>query len=152
MGFSRKEYWSCHALLQGIFPIQRSNSCLFYLLHWQAGSLPLVSLGKPTTNVKLQKCILSKFKRQGVWHQSLSRAGLPPEDPGKFPFLAPSGFWWMSAFLALGPTLVRLFQRTRIIRREISIPKSVSSMYISMQLSIYIYTEREREKEIYFMY
>ena len=32
----------CHALLQGIFPTQGSNSHLLGLLHWQAGSLPLV--------------------------------------------------------------------------------------------------------------
>ena len=32
----------CHALLQGIFPTQGSNPCLLCLLHWQAGSLPLV--------------------------------------------------------------------------------------------------------------
>ena len=31
----------CHVLLQGIFPTQRSNLHLLYLLHWQAGSLPL---------------------------------------------------------------------------------------------------------------
>ena len=31
----------CHALLQGIFPTQRSNPSLLHLLHWQAGSLPL---------------------------------------------------------------------------------------------------------------
>ena len=42
-GFSRQGYWSgCHALLQGIFPTQGSNLCLLRLLHWQAGSLPLV--------------------------------------------------------------------------------------------------------------
>ena len=34
-----------HALLQGIFPTQGSNSSL--LLHWQAGSLPLAPPGKP---------------------------------------------------------------------------------------------------------
>ena len=32
----------CHALLQGIFPVQGSNLCLLCLLHWQVGSLPLV--------------------------------------------------------------------------------------------------------------
>ena len=37
----------CHALLQGIFPTQGLNSCLLYLLHWQAGSLPLTPPGKP---------------------------------------------------------------------------------------------------------
>ena len=32
-GFSRQEYWSCHTLLQGIFPMQGSNPCLLCLLH-----------------------------------------------------------------------------------------------------------------------
>ena len=36
----------CHALLQGIFPTQGSNQYLLCLLHWQADSLPLASLGK----------------------------------------------------------------------------------------------------------
>ena len=36
----------CHALLQGIFPTQGSNR----LLHWQAGSLSLAPLGKPSTH------------------------------------------------------------------------------------------------------
>ena len=37
----------CHALLQGIFPTQGSNSCLLRLLHWQEGSLPLAPPRKP---------------------------------------------------------------------------------------------------------
>ena len=37
----------CHALLQGIFPIQGSNLHFSRLLHWQVGSLPLVPPGKP---------------------------------------------------------------------------------------------------------
>ena len=37
----------CHVLLQGIFPIQGSNSHLFHLLHWQVGSLPRSHLGSP---------------------------------------------------------------------------------------------------------
>ena len=37
----------CHFLLQGIFPAQGSNPSLLHLLHWQAGSLPLVPQGKP---------------------------------------------------------------------------------------------------------
>ena len=36
----------CHFLLQGIFPTEGSNPCLLYLLHWQAGSLPLAPPGK----------------------------------------------------------------------------------------------------------
>ena len=48
MGFSRQEYWTgCHALLQGIFPIQGLKLCLLNLLLWQAGSLPLAPPGKP---------------------------------------------------------------------------------------------------------
>ena len=48
LGFSRQEYWSgCHALLQRIFPTQRSNLYLWCLLHWQAGSLSLAPPGKP---------------------------------------------------------------------------------------------------------
>ena len=36
----------CHSLLQGIFPTQGLNPRLLRLLHWQAGSLPLVPSGK----------------------------------------------------------------------------------------------------------
>ena len=43
--FSRQENF--HFLLQGIFPTQGSKRCLLRLLHWQAGSLPLVPPGKP---------------------------------------------------------------------------------------------------------
>ena len=39
----------CHALLQGILWTQGSNLSLLCLLHWQAGSLPLVPPGKPGT-------------------------------------------------------------------------------------------------------
>ena len=37
----------CRALLQGIFLTQGLHMCLLCLLHWQAGSLPLVPPGKP---------------------------------------------------------------------------------------------------------
>ena len=37
---------SCHLLLQGIFPAQ-DWTCISCLLRWQAGSQPLVLLGKP---------------------------------------------------------------------------------------------------------
>ena len=36
----------CHFLLQGIFPTQGSNLCLWSLLQWQADSLPLSRLGE----------------------------------------------------------------------------------------------------------
>ena len=36
----------CHALLQGIFPIQGLNPHLSWLFHWQVGSLALAPLAK----------------------------------------------------------------------------------------------------------
>ena len=59
-GFSRQEYWSggCHALLQGFFLTQGSKPHFLCLLHWQSGSLPLTSPGKPhtmTTSRQIQK-------------------------------------------------------------------------------------------------
>ena len=36
----------CHFLLQGFFPTQGLNPCLWHLLHWQADSLPLAPPGK----------------------------------------------------------------------------------------------------------
>ena len=48
MGFSRQEYWSdlpCPP--PEIVLTQGSNPCLFHLLCWQAGSLPLAPSGKP---------------------------------------------------------------------------------------------------------
>ena len=42
-GFSSKNTGvACHALLQGIFPTQGLNLHFLCLLHWHAGSLPLV--------------------------------------------------------------------------------------------------------------
>ena len=38
----------CHFLLQGIILTQELNPRLLCLLHWEAGSLPLVPPGKPT--------------------------------------------------------------------------------------------------------
>ena len=43
----KKAGMGCHALLQGIFPTHGSNPSLLCLLHWQAGSWPLVPPGKP---------------------------------------------------------------------------------------------------------
>ena len=45
----------CHVLLQGIFSTQESNQHLFHLLHWEAGSLPLVPLGMPQVYLYLKK-------------------------------------------------------------------------------------------------
>ena len=48
----------CHALLQGFFLTQGSKPHFLCLLHWQSGSLPLTSPGKPhtmTTSRQIQK-------------------------------------------------------------------------------------------------
>ena len=39
----------CHALLQGIFPTQKSNLCLLCLLLWQAGVFVCLFLNTRTT-------------------------------------------------------------------------------------------------------
>ena len=47
----------CHAsgMIQGIFPIQVSNSSLLCLMHWQVGSLPLVPPGNPIDQISIAK-------------------------------------------------------------------------------------------------
>ena len=57
MGFSSQEHWSgCHALLQGVFPIQGLNPSFLCLLHRQAGSFPLTPPGKPQKPCKCKEC------------------------------------------------------------------------------------------------
>ena len=56
MRFSRQEYWSgLPCFLQGIFLAQELKPHFLHLLHWQAGSLPLVSSGKPKWELFLTK-------------------------------------------------------------------------------------------------
>ena len=43
--------WVATSSSRGIFLTQGSNPCFLCLLHWQAGSLPLVPPGKPTVNI-----------------------------------------------------------------------------------------------------
>ena len=51
----------CHALLRGIFPTQGSTLHLFHLLHWQAGSVPIVPPGKPLSRVAVFSLQLRKI-------------------------------------------------------------------------------------------
>ena len=60
-GLGKNTGVGCHFLLQGISPTQGSNPHLWYLLHWQVGSLPLVPPGKPP-----QTRMVSS-KTQHVW-------------------------------------------------------------------------------------
>ena len=64
----------CHFLLQGIFPTQVSNPCLLSLLHWQAGSLPLVPPGKPIQYTGLSPdCVYRPFCCLNLILDSLGR-------------------------------------------------------------------------------
>ena len=58
----------CHAFFQGIFPIQGSNQCLLRLMHWQAGSLPLVP-PKNKDRPRAKKCSINlsgSIKRESL--------------------------------------------------------------------------------------
>ena len=48
----------CQAFLQGIFLTQGSNLCLFCLLYWQVGSLPVAPSGKPHSLCSMLKISL----------------------------------------------------------------------------------------------
>ena len=80
MGFSRQEYWSgLHALLQGIFLIQRSNLHLLCLLHWQPSSLSLEPLGKPLDLVSdwySSYVDAVEFREQGIGEGRMLSGGI----------------------------------------------------------------------------
>ena len=61
----------CHALLQGIFPTQGSNSYPLCLLHQQADSLPLVPPGKPLVRVGGAQFHQLLLEIGGSWEHSL---------------------------------------------------------------------------------
>ena len=57
--------WVAMPSSRGIFPTQGSNQCHLCLLHWQAGSLPLTSPGKPNRLEKSPKpCLSNKLNSQ----------------------------------------------------------------------------------------
>ena len=52
----------CHAFLQGIFPTQGSNPHFLSLLHWQAGSLPLLPPKKPKLPINIRQLVTPNGK------------------------------------------------------------------------------------------
>ena len=71
----------CHALLQGLFPTQGSNLCLFCLLHWQIDSYHWCHLGSSIS----------------VNSQFFSTSLLPaPQQCQNVPFLQYPPFYWSS--------------------------------------------------------
>ena len=71
----------CHFLLQGILPIQVSNLHLLYLLHLQAGSLPLVPPGKPISFLCSVASVVSNSVRPHG--QQCTRLPCMQDSPGK---------------------------------------------------------------------
>ena len=63
----------CLALLQGIFPTQGLNWCLFCLLHWQVGSLSLAPPGMAKANLTMKLFLISRVR-------------ISPSSPCVFPF------------------------------------------------------------------
>ena len=59
-GILQPRIWEWVAILQGIFLTQGLNLCLLGLLHWQAGSLPRVPLGKPKSPLGHVKTLKGK--------------------------------------------------------------------------------------------
>ena len=57
----------CHFLLQGIFLTQGSNPGLLNLLHWQAGSLPLVPPGKPQSESESLSLMSYSLRPHGLY-------------------------------------------------------------------------------------
>ena len=61
----------CHALLQRIFPTQRSNPHLSCLLYWQAHSLPLAPPGKPLRGCYISLKLPRMYQDQAFTQQVL---------------------------------------------------------------------------------
>ena len=103
MGFSRQENWSgLPCPLQGIFPTQGSNLCLLHLLHWQAGSLPLVSPGRGLrkkkkvyththTHTRIYKT--NKFAIYLNWHNNVSQLCMSAKSFQSYPALCDPMDW-----------------------------------------------------------
>ena len=78
MEFSRQEYWSCHALLQGIFPTQGSNPGL---PHCRRILYRLNHKGSP----RILEWVACPFSRGSIEPRSpaLREDSLPAEPEGK---------------------------------------------------------------------
>ena len=78
----------CHALLQGIFPTQGLNLHLLWILHWQVGSLSLMSPGKLLLIVQFSRSVVSdSLQPHELQH---ARPPCPSPTPGVHPNSCPS--------------------------------------------------------------
>ena len=101
----------CRALLQEIFPIQRSNLCLLHLLHrllhLQVGPLPLAPPGKPYVTVPAFKRVFPRPSHPSLNHSSVYRIWMMAFGGSKTSKLSP--FFHsnlnFSAWLLLNPII-----------------------------------------------
>ena len=81
----------CHALLQGIFPTQGSNPCLFRLLHWQMGGLFTTSATWEALILFCWSIIALQFVSAVKWSESAMSIHIsplplgPPSHPHPIP-------------------------------------------------------------------
>ena len=95
----------CHALLQGIFPTQRWNPCLLFLLHWHEVTLPLVPPGKPkNSGVGCYFLLQGIFQTPGVEPVSPAASVLQANSLSLSHWGSPKLWWKCYPF-----SLVRLF-------------------------------------------
>ena len=98
----------CHAILQGIFPIQGSNLCLLCLLHWQADSLPLAPPGKPRPSLSVCLSIMVLIQSARATFHTGTQSNLtlwsPPQNasfmnhyPCHFPAIS---YAWICFFIS----------------------------------------------------
>ena len=85
----------CHALLQGIFPTQRSNLHLLRLLHWHVGSLPLVPHSPLVSGAQAWV-----RDNAGIGPHAQNQPS-PPHNTGLLP-------WTLSAVLSLSSIILKL--------------------------------------------
>ena len=92
-----------HALLQGIFPTQELNLCLFHLLHWQAGSLPLVLPGKPLSSPSPMFLFIPNFIKtpQNLNAPLNTRRKSPSVQPDKISLLSQKNNSFLLRYIAV---------------------------------------------------
>ena len=90
----------CLALLQGIFPTQKTNLHLLCLLQWQVSSLPLLPPGNPHVSL----CVYSVHFSRSVVSDSLrphelqhARPPCPSPSPGVHSDSCPPSQWCQQA-------------------------------------------------------
>ena len=112
MGFSRQEYWSMLPCPPpGNLSNQEFNLLLFFLLHWQVGSLLLVPPGKPSCSV-----MSDSLRTHGLQH---TRLPCPSPTPKAYSNSCPLS-WWSNHLILCHPLLLlpSIFSSIRVFSNE----------------------------------